>query len=102
MNVDTWTRAQRATVAVLGLLIVAIPFVVWGLGSIAQISSRHECALVDARRVLLSEGTDFVFTSFRVGYVCAPPPAAAKIRSMKQALSICTAAPSQRAVLLSL
>ena len=62
MNVDTWTRAQRATVAVLGLLIVAIPFVVWGLGSMAQIASRHECALVDARRVLLSEGTDFVFT----------------------------------------
>ena len=40
--------------------------------------------------------------SFRVGYVAAPKEKAAKLRSWKQALSICTAAPSQRAVLVAL
>lgn len=40
--------------------------------------------------------------SFRVGYVAAPKEKAAKVRSWKQALSICTAAPSQRAVLVAL
>lgn len=41
-------------------------------------------------------------SSFRVGYVAAAPELAKKIRAWKQALSICTAAPSQRAVLLAL
>ena len=40
--------------------------------------------------------------SFRVGYVAAPKKKAAKLRSWKQALSMCTAAPSQRAVLVAL
>ena len=40
--------------------------------------------------------------SFRVGYLAAPKEKAAKLRSWKQALSICTAAPSQRAVLVAL
>lgn len=40
--------------------------------------------------------------SFRVGYVAASKEKAAKLRSWKQALSICTAAPSQRAVLVAL
>ena len=40
--------------------------------------------------------------SFRVGYVCAPKELAKKVRSWKQALSICTAAPSQRAAILAL
>ena len=40
--------------------------------------------------------------SFRVGYVAAPKEQAKKLRSWKQALSICTAAPSQRAVLVAL
>ena len=35
--------------------------------------------------------------SFRVGFVCAPAALAKKVRSWKQTLSICTAAPSQRA-----
>jgi aminotransferase len=41
-------------------------------------------------------------SSFRVGFVSAPPGMARSVRSWKQALSICTAAPSQRAALLSL
>ena len=41
-------------------------------------------------------------SSFRVGYVCAPKELAKKVRSWKQALSICTAAPSQRAAILVL
>ena len=40
--------------------------------------------------------------SFRVGFVCAPKELAPRIRTWKQALSICTAAPSQRAALLAL
>ena len=41
-------------------------------------------------------------TPFRVGYVSAPPSLIAKVRRFKQALSICTAAPSQRAALAAL
>ena len=41
-------------------------------------------------------------SSFRVGFVAGPRDKIMKIRSLKQALSICTAAPSQRAVILSL
>ena len=41
-------------------------------------------------------------SSFRVGYVAAKEDDAKKVKGMKQALSICTAAPSQRAVILSL
>lgn len=41
-------------------------------------------------------------SSFRVGYVAAKLEDAKKVKGMKQALSICTAAPSQRAVILSL
>ena len=41
-------------------------------------------------------------SSFLVGYVSAPLDLARKIRSLKQALSICTAAPSQRAALITL
>jgi aspartate/methionine/tyrosine aminotransferase len=41
-------------------------------------------------------------SSFRVGFACAPPGLVPSLRSWKQALSICTAAPSQRAALLLL
>lgn len=41
-------------------------------------------------------------SSFRVGFVCAPRELALKIGTWKQALSICSAAPSQRAALLAL
>lgn len=41
-------------------------------------------------------------SSFRVGFVCAPRELALKICTWKQALSICSAAPSQRAALLAL
>jgi len=41
-------------------------------------------------------------SSFRVGFVAGPVETAKKVRTMKQALSICTAAPSQRAVILAL
>ena len=34
-------------------------------------------------------------SSFRVGFVCAPRELASEIRTWKQALSICSAAPSQ-------
>lgn len=40
--------------------------------------------------------------SFRVGFLSAPAELAPQLRSWKQALSICTAAPSQRAALLLL
>ncbi len=41
-------------------------------------------------------------SSFRVGFVCAPRELASEIRTWKQALSICSAAPSQRAALVAL
>jgi aspartate/methionine/tyrosine aminotransferase len=41
-------------------------------------------------------------SSFRIGFASAPLDLAPKLRSWKQALSICTAAPSQRAALLLL
>ena len=41
-------------------------------------------------------------SSFRVGFVCAPKELALEIRTWKQALSICSAAPSQRAALVAL
>lgn len=40
--------------------------------------------------------------TFGLGFVAGPPPALAKIRTWKQALSICTPAPSQRAGLAAL
>lgn len=40
--------------------------------------------------------------SFRVGFVSARAPLVARVRSFKQALSICTAAPSQRAAVIAL
>ena len=39
---------------------------------------------------------------FRVGFLCAPPAVFGRLRSLKQAISICTAAPSQRAAALAL
>ena len=41
-------------------------------------------------------------SSFRVGFASAPPALAPKLFAWKQALSICTAAPSQRAAILAL
>lgn len=40
--------------------------------------------------------------SFRVGFVAGPEPALKRIQTWKQALSICTAGPSQRAALTAL
>lgn len=58
----------------------------------------------DAGRTLLVGNLDAVagLSSFRVGYLVGPKARIARIRPWKQALSICSAAPSQRAALYAL
>ncbi len=59
---------------------------------------------IDAEHTLIVGNLDAQegLGSFHVGFICGPTSAVARVRRWKQALSICTAAPSQRAAFLSL
>ena len=76
------------------------PFAILDVGE--RLGALHES--FDPEQTLIVGNLDALngLGSFHVGFLCGPSLAVTKVRRWKQALSICTAAPSQRAAFVSL